>query len=394
MTDLLVQRFTAADALLREWETAWSEPPFRSWRLAWEEDIPDLSRALRGLSEAQLKELEDHPGRSRRFIARWLPRVADQAARLEPGEIPPIRNTTLSEEGIPERKRRQIRAFVDRLPWQDLPILEWCSGKGHLGRTLQRATGQPVRCIERDERLAHRGRQIAEESDQPIDFAVLDALGPDAAGAVQSAQLACALHACGELHVRLLQLAIGARTQAVAVSPCCYHLYASDGHEPLSATAAASTLSLDRDRIRLALQETVTASPAARGRRMKLAQWRLGFDALQREIRGVDEYLPVPSLSNRAGGGFESFVRWAAARKSLDLPSAVDFDRYEDLGWERLGETRRLSIFRHLFRRPLEMWLVLDRALFLAENGYTVSVGTFCEREITPRNLLIRASLA
>ncbi len=33
------------------------------------------------------------------------------------------------------------------------------------------------------------------------------------------------------------------------------------------------------------------------------------------------------------------------------------------------------------------------RALALREGGYEVGVGTFCPRDLTPRNLLIRADL-
>ena len=35
--------------------------------------------------------------------------------------------------------------------------------------------------------------------------------------------------------------------------------------------------------------------------------------------------------------------------------------------------------------------LVLDRALFLQEQGYTVRLGTFCETSLTPRNVLLLA---
>jgi hypothetical protein len=47
-----------------------------------------------------------------------------------------------------------------------------------------------------------------------------------------------------------------------------------------------------------------------------------------------------------------------------------------------------------LFRRPLELWLNLDRALFLAEQGYFVRLGTFCDTSLTPRNLLLLAERA
>ena len=52
---------------------------------------------------------------------------------------------------------------------------------------------------------------------------------------------------------------------------------------------------------------------------------------------------------------------------------------------------RRHELVRHLFRRPLELWVVLDYSMFLEEQGYDVRLGTFCERQLTPRNLLIDA---
>ena len=36
----------------------------------------------------------------------------------------------------------------------------------------------------------------------------------------------------------------------------------------------------------------------------------------------------------------------------------------------RQREVMRLSIVRHAFRRPLELWLLLDMAVFLEEQGW------------------------
>jgi len=60
-------------------------------------------------------------------------------------------------------------------------------------------------------------------------------------------------------------------------------------------------------------------------------------------------------------------------------------------GWQRLAEVRNLELVRGLFRRPLELWLVLDRALFLSEPRYRVEVGSFCDPALTPRNLMVLA---
>ena len=120
--------------------------------------------------------------------------------------------------------------------------------------------------------------------------------------------------------------------------------------------------------------------------------WRLAFDVLQRELRGVDEYLPTPSLS--ATWFNKPFAQWChdlAALKDLPAVPEQNWTALEAQGWQRLAEVRNLELVRGLFRRPLELWLVLDQALFLQEQGFTVELGEFCAIELTPRNLLLLA---
>jgi hypothetical protein len=151
-------------------------------------------------------------------------------------------------------------------------------------------------------------------------------------------------------------------------------------------------LHLNREDLALAVQETITAPRSDRMARARGNAWRLGFDLLQRKLRGTDDYLPLPSLARgRSPPSFEAFCRWAAAQKGMALPAPCDWQALEQEGWRRYAEVSRLELVRHLFRRPLEIWLVLDRALFLEEAGFRVEVGTFCTRALTPRNLLLRA---
>ncbi|ALP41550.1 hypothetical protein WL1483_2131 [Aeromonas schubertii] len=75
----------------------------------------------------------------------------------------------------------------------------------------------------------------------------------------------------------------------------------------------------------------------------------------------------------------------------MALPDRIDEEHWLAVGRERSAQVLRMELVRHLFRRPLELWLVLDRALRLEEEGYRVEIGEFCERPLTPRNILIRA---
>lgn len=111
---------------------------------------------------------------------------------------------------------------------------------------------------------------------------------------------------------------------------------------------------------------------------------RLGFDLLQRQQRQTDEYLPTPSLPVAwLEKPFEQYCRDLAELKQLQLTGNPDWAALEAAGWQRLAEVRNLERVRNLFRRPLELWLVLDRALFLEEQGYNVRLGLFCDYPLT-----------
>jgi hypothetical protein len=152
-------------------------------------------------------------------------------------------------------------------------------------------------------------------------------------------------------------------------------------------------MQLSRDDLRLAVTETVTASPRLTRQRDKEMAWKLGFDAYQRGVTG-NAYKPfksVPAPWFRTG--FAEFLGLMAERAGLPLPGSVSVHLFEESGWRRQAEVIRLSIVRHAFRRAIEVWLALDLAIYLENNGYTVALGSFCERRITPRNLLISAQL-
>jgi hypothetical protein len=160
---------------------------------------------------------------------------------------------------------------------------------------------------------------------------------------------------------------------------------------PLSGAARYSQLRLDRAALHLALKSTVAARRTERELRERERWWRLAFDALQRDVRGCDDYLNVPSCKRELlRQGFGDFCQWAASARQFALPAAIDYDHYLQRGRERQRAITRLELLRQLFSRPLELWLVLDCALFLQEHGYRVAVTQFCDNSVSPRNILIQ----
>ncbi|WP_445157249.1 methyltransferase [Halomonas sp. E14] len=381
---------------LAQWQPLWRPLPFQHLHAPWLERFPGLAAALLRLSDADVDRLQAEPWYDSP-LAFWLPvtELADLVAlpRLE-SDAAPLPGTW--SQHIEGRKWQQIEAFLAhaRLSPAAL-VVEWCAGKGHLSRTLARQQQRAVTALEWEPALCRHGQALAARQQVTVDMRCQDVMAPEALTWLNARTHALALHACGDLHVRLLQAAI-ATGSAVTLSPCCYQRTASPSYSPLSQQAQRLChlhgLALSRDDLALAVQETVTAPQGVRRRRERAGAWRLGFDLLQREVRGEHDYLPVPSLAyGKLPDTFDEFCRWAAACKQIVLPPRVDWQAFEAQGWQRQAQVSRFELVRHVFRRPLEVWLALDRLALLEEAGFAADIGIFCERDLTPRNLMLRA---
>lgn len=396
-------RFAALSALLTGYRAVWEPRPFASARPAWAVAHPEVARWLLSLDDAAVARLDEGPAGALRGAPATLRAWAEAASALVAvpmarGSRPARLEDPRLQWRIPGRKWRQIEAFAAALGDDDgrAPIVDWCAGKGHLGRTLAAARGVPVTLVEHDAALGREALELAATAGVDAAFSPVDAHGPGARAALGPETVAVALHACGGLLASLLRAAVDARVPRVHAAPCCYHRAHVDGRgtTPLSAAGRAAGLTLTHSALRLATTDEVVAPGRLRRGRRRENAWRLGLDELLREASGVDAYTPLGTLPPELMKlSFRAFCEEAAALRGLALPAAWDAARAERMGFLRAQEARALGVVRGLFRGPLELWLALDRAFFLVEAGYLVRVERFCARAVTPRNLLISASI-
>lgn len=398
--EALVERFFALDAFLLAQQGVWREKPFIQQSLDWQADYPELATWLRqrSLADAENSHLDPSTLSAPQPFVAWAEQ-AEQLSRL--GRFPTaemVQRPLRMQSGIAERKWQQIEAFASVVQGAvNLPFarsqrwLDWCAGKGHLGRYLAWPNAE-LECLEFNPELIASGQAISAKYVPQAQHSLCDVMSAASLAPVQRSDAIVALHACGDLHTHLVRQVGGQDTAALALAPCCYNRTLAEGYQPLSKLGQASALDLQRDDLALPLLATVTASARERRLRDQSMAWRLAFDGLQRKLRGVDAYLPTPSLS--AQWFNKSFAQWCldlAALKELPPVPQQDWSALEAQGWQRLAEVRNLELVRGLFRRPLELWLVIDQALFLQEQGFTVALGEFCASALTPRNLLLLA---
>ncbi|WP_438300414.1 methyltransferase [Pseudomonas sp. NMS19W] len=394
--EALLARFTALDKFLTAHQALWKPRPFTHLQPPWEASCPELSAWLRGRSLEDAENAHNNPAE---LLSAPEPFASLAALSLELSAVGELPAHSLEAAGhrlnvdVPGRKWQQIEAFASRLSFASQPKhwLDWCSGKGHLGRRLLGA-GQQLTCLEYDPALVASGQALSERHHLHALHVEQDVLAADAALLLNSEHTPVALHACGDLHVRLMQLASAAGCRQLAIAPCCYNRISRTEYQALSSAGLRSDLQLSLEDLSLPMSETVTAGARVRRQRDTSMARRLAFDLLQRQVRSVDEYLPTPSLPSAwLEKPFADYCRDLAALKELSTIGEQDWPALEIAGWQRLAEVRNLELLRGLFRRPLELWLVLDRALLLMERDYKVHLGEFCPTGLTPRNLMLLA---
>lgn len=395
-TSALQQAFINCSALLQQYRAYWQLVPFACQQLPWQN--PALQQKLLSLPEQQLSAIDQSPALQQQHFGEHFAGLGQleqylsaAAAELPATELKPV--PFWLANGIGGRKLAQISAFAAQLSPSPLPMLEWCAGKGHLGRLLAWQFQRPVTSIEWQQQLCVDGSALATQFAIPQRFVHADVLTAAGSAVLAPQQQVLALHACGQLHIQLLQQAVAVGCQQLNVVPCCYHLIPDEHYQPLSLLAQQHDLTLSQHDLKLAVQGQVTAGARVAKLRHTEVQWRLAYQALRAELTGDSHYRPLSSVAKHwFSGEFAEFARWAAGQHQLSLPAAPDWQYYLQQGATHAALVRRIELVRHLFRRPLELWLVLDRAVYLEQQGYQVQLSAFCDYQVTPRNLLIKAT--
>ena len=409
----LAARRSALERLLLDHAPLWQASTFREARPGWCIGHPALSAALLALDQTTLDALTGDAAQALDWLSPRLPalkpltaltelpaatveRAAAATVTTAPMLPMPARGDHRSGKAgaranrdIPGRKVGQIDAFVAAVGRPKAPLVEWCAGKGHLSRRFLTCWGGEALAVERNAVLCAEGETLARRVRDPQRFLVADVMLAANAETLRGGH-AVALHACGDLHRRMVEAAAAVAAPAIDIAPCCYQLTARETYQPLFAPSA---LRLDRNALKLAVTETVTATPRDAMISAQGSAWKLAFVALREAIQGpgYHPFRPVPA--SWQGGGFAAYLEALAAREALPLPVGLDLAACEAAGWQRHRESRRLQLVRLAFRRAIEVWLLCDLGAWLEKQGYAVELREFCARSLTPRNLLLSARL-
>ena len=172
-------RFQALDAFLTEHQGLWRPRPFTHRQLPWEHQHPELAQWLRRRSLADAESSHNQPHELPAPAP--FPQLAAQALRLSAVDKLPTQPLAPARHrlnvDVPGRKWQQIEAFGAALRFAQTPRhwLDWCAGKGHLGRRLLH-TGQQLTCLEYDPALISSGQALSDHHQLPVTHRLQDVL--------------------------------------------------------------------------------------------------------------------------------------------------------------------------------------------------------------------------
>lgn len=308
-------------------------------------------------------------------------------------EEPPARRLRRLET---PRKRTQVQTLAELarpLLVEARRVVEVGAGHGHLAREVAAQIERPVVGLERDPALSRKAQQL--ESFDRLSFVEGDALlgelplGPG--------DCALGLHACGELGDALVE-GVAAKADALLLVGCCLQKRRAPARAPLNAGRPSSSEMVVSKEL-LGLSNFTPRSEgveASRAENVAARERRLALHALLTERVGPLRFgAEMDGLNRRAAhGSLDAMARRAFTLRGLELPSPEVVRRAELDARQLHDRIRRLAVPRVALARVLEVFVHIDRALFLETAGFDTRVGLAFPREISARNLALVARRA
>ena len=388
----LLHRFKELSLWLLEHRGLWRSQPFLNQQMSWVNLHPELAGQLCNLSDSVFNAYEREAHLLPIKNSFWE-RLFEEETRLVKLETVTVSDWITRPKDIKARKWLQIHAFIQGalLSSGVSHWIDWCGGKGHLIRSFAAQRTVSGLVFERNSRLCESGKSLIQETDN-ICFCCADVLQDPLPMPSLSPNGIMALHACGQLTDKAIHYGLKCGLDVFALAPCCYHKQPNDWR-PLSRPGQRMDIGLTKHSMRLPSLLEHNLRKRRRLLRQQQLIYRLAFQALFQLARQPAPVLP--SFPRRFFYlDFEDFCAVVSDKVQIKLPSGLNYSCALEIGEQQANQARRLGMIHAPFRRGIELWINLDRAVYLAEQGLKVELKQFCDSSVTPRNMIIFAQRA
>lgn len=363
---------------------AWIAPE-KALRLTYDEGWDELSPELREFHQAT--QALSHFPTARAAAA--VPATPDSWVKITPKKQHEL-----------EHLAPLLAEFMRAQRFDD--VVDIGGGLGHLAQTLAHHYHLPVLSLDMDPELQRAGLRWQAhkwpDSRFPVRYQThrIDHEDKTFCALLRPTTLTTGLHTCGGLAVAHLAAAARARA-GLANMGCCYHkLEASEVN--LSAEAQATPLAWGLYALTLAsgAHHKVNLADITFRNQMKRHRYVLHF--LLHDHFGVTTPVRLGNADPKSyHGPFAAYAREQLSRLGLTYAGsdeALNAFSSDESRQKLVDRMLAAALVRDQFGRVLESTLLVDRALWLEDQGFRAQLVEVFDGKVSPRNILLLAARA
>ncbi len=364
------------------------------------DEIEDWIDELQDWSFDQFADFESFPHEDKVNSASF--KVYVQSIR----ELAKVKIETIEESQLPKSLLRN----VNRKKEHEISILKTISnslnissiidvggGVGLLSSSLVAGTKRHAYCLDRDSVLQKKGARRLErwrkEDLNKLTFVLKDFSSDSTLdqNIDKDNNLVISLHGCGNLSSSVVKFAVNSRHAYVMNLGCCYHKIENDYN--LSQASKDHSIKFTQNALHLASRSAAIVNADDIKTRFQFKRFRYTF-----HYYFYDHYKrPFLSIGNASkkdyNGEFCEYLLKYGPDEFKEKINSRDVQSYfeSDSIITKVKRNYAADTIRFLLGRLIELYIVLDRALYLEEHGYDTQVSEIFQRDLSPRNLMIRS---
>lgn len=322
-------------------------------------------------------------------------------------DSPPLPEDKYSWIKVIPKKRHEIQKLAPLIheyyKAQNIEqIIDIGGGIGLLSQTLAKSYQLKITSLDMNEALQGTGQARFKRygsSGNTLEFkkVKISRHEPGFLDELKANRMTIGLHTCGTLAVDQIRASAEKRLKAIINFGCCYLKLSDDGSDQNISQFSQSFPSLVMNPFALTLacgaHRKVSHDSISFKRQVKF--YRYTLHALLADHYERSELIIFGNSSGKDyDGRFCDYVKTQFQKIGLPLKhSEVELEQYYQDKFPTVKRMYSAGFIRDALSRLLEIYLLLDRAIYLEENNYHVEILEVFDEEMSPRNLGIFAHL-
>lgn len=380
--------------------------PLRDYPMEW---IEDLRRFKDKEALIRIEKKDVFPFIKEPSLVAFYSRVKELIELPSTEEYPPMPEEPWTWLHMIPKKQHEIRRLAPHVNhlYQNHKVscvVDIGGGIGFLAQTLNNQYRMKVTSIDMNADFQRTGMERHEKNAKdPLNKVTYQNIkvenGGKFAELLSHNVLPVGLHTCGKLALDIIKVSADKKVPALVNFGCCYQtLDASPEFQNISRFAKENDpIWMNKYALTLACRAHKKMNEKDLDFKQKVKYMRYAFHILLHDYYGIREIVNLgnshPKLYDRPFSDYaqEQFRRINIEPKHTPEELNAFYSR-PDIQLI-IDQMLTAGHIRNAFGRVMEIYLLLDRAIYLEEQGYNVSVQEFFDEELSPRNIGITARL-